>query len=293
MKNFILFFYNINAVDIKKRLNGDYWFNFNGEKYILKNITNYNYDLENIYNMHIYLLNNNVSCNKIILSKDNKIAVYHKDYIYVLIKPSLNYKKRIKLNDIINYDLNIGKINDVNWRDLWIKKIDYYEYQISQNLKKSDLVNESFYYFFGLTENAIQLLLNTSKVQFYISHRRINYKSTLYDLYDPFNIIFDTRVRDIADYFKSEFINCGKTNIIEYLSINSLDVNEKKLFFIRMLYPSYYFDLYDSILLNKNYDKIKDIISMISKYELFINELGNYLNRYNHIVDIPDWINQH
>lgn len=287
MKNFIMFFYNIDVNNIKKRLNGDYQF----DSYILKNIKNIDANLIDIYNMNLYLLNNNILCNKIILNKDNNISSLYNDNIYVLIKPVPNYKKRISFSDIISYDRMINKIDKVTWRELWIKKLDYYGYKISQNNKKNKLLSESFSYFEGITENAIQLLYDSKDVPLYISHRRIGYKSTLYDLCDPFNIIFDTRVRDMADYFKSALFENRETKILKYL--NKLNIDETKLLYIRILYPSFYFDLYDQIFLYGGNNKIKEIINMIPKYELFIKELGNYINRYNHIIDIPQWLNRH
>ena len=293
MKNFIMFFYNMNISNIKKRLNGDYIFEYNKNNYILKDITNINCDLSVIYNMYLYLSSNNIICNDLILNKDNNLGTLYKDRLYALTKPKINYKDKIKLIDIINYDKKTDIIDSVNWRDLWIKKIDNYNYEIEHINKKKLLLSESFPYFEGLTENAIELLYDSKKVPIYISHKRINFKSTFYDLYDPFNIIFDSKVRDITDYFKDEFINNRKIEIIKYFNENNLTLEEYKLFYIRMLYPSYYFDICDQSFLNNSEEKIKRIIDMIPKFEILIYELGDYINRNNYIIDIPEWINQH
>ena len=46
-----------------------------------------------------------------------------------------------------------------------------------------------------------------------VSHKRIGKNSTLYDLYNPLNLIIDYKARDAAEYFKDLFIQ--KENIFE------------------------------------------------------------------------------
>ena len=46
---------------------------------------------------------------------------------------------------------------------MWIRKIDYFEYQISQFGKKYPIIRESFNYYVGLAENGISLLNKAMK----------------------------------------------------------------------------------------------------------------------------------
>ena len=58
--------------------------------------------------------------------------------------------------DIANNNILISK-DKCRWQDLWIKKIDYYEYQINQFKKKYPYLYQTFSYYSGLTESAIML----------------------------------------------------------------------------------------------------------------------------------------
>ena len=46
-------------------------------------------------------------------------------------------------------------------------------------------------------------------VQCRILHKRIKLNSTLFDLYNPLNLIIDFKVRDFAEYIKDCLINDG------------------------------------------------------------------------------------
>ena len=50
------------------------------------------------------------------------------------------------------------------------------------------------------------------------------------------------------------------------------------MFFIRMFYPSFYFDIYEKIIdLELEEGKIKEIIEKSSQYDLLLKEIYNYL----------------
>jgi len=125
-----------------------------------------------------------------------------------------------------------------------------------------------------------------------ISHRRVKHDSIIQDLYNPLNLVVDSKVRDISEYFKSCFIN-NKININDvknYFNQVQLTQKELYLFFLRMLFPSFYFDLYiniiDDNLNQKEYDKV---ISKINDYQKLIKELYWYLKPYANLPDI-EWI---
>ena len=197
---------------------------------------------------------------------------------YILIKNN-KIDDSITLNKII--DINNIKAQFINlkmpeWEELWCKKMDYFEYQISQIGKKYPLIRESFNYYLGLTELAISVLNNIPKKDLYfcLSHKRIE------DIYNPLNLIIDYRVRDISEYFKKNFFN--NKDIIEELNLflfnNNLTNNEKKLFFVRMLFPSYYFDTYENIIINKiSEETIKKITIKVDEYDKILNKIYLHL----------------
>ena len=285
MKNFLLYFYKINVENIFQINKNMYRIKHNNNYYIIEKFEN---NLENIqkiesaYNISINLKNKLI--NSFMLNIDNQIMTYYDKEIYILLKVTNNYNKKIKLIDIINYDQKI--ISNVlskqnNWKELWCKKIDYFEYQVNQFGLKYPIIRESFSYFDGTSETAIQLLNEIENNDLYISHRRLTYNSTYYDLYNPFNLILDSRVRDIATYIKTGIYK-NKIKISEMISFLNepiLTQNEKILLFIRMIYPSEYYDIYEKIISSEVDESIlKKYIENINKYETILKELNKYLN---------------
>lgn len=297
MKNLIMYFYNINIENIRQ-YNNKYRFEHNNDNYVLENIVvdgnSFSIDtIKKIYDLNVLLINRGFVCNQIITNINNDIVTTFDNKLYILMKVVPNYMDKIALEDIIKMSVKINiddafKQND--WKKLWINKIDYFEYQISQFGLKYPLLRESFSYFSGVTENAISMMNYVKNNELYISHKRLNCDSTYYDLYNPFNIILDTRVRDVADYIKDRFIRDEKTDIIGYLEGNNLTENEKQLFFVRMLYPSFYFDIYERIIDGDDELKVKKIIEKVADYELLLFELDDYLKRNKINVGNIEWL---
>ena len=83
-----------------------------------------------------------------------------------------------------------------------------YQDLIGENGKKYPLIVDSFNYFVGFAENAISYynnIDNLSNYRYYISHKVIRFDDTIQVIYNPLNIIFDYKVRDIAEYVKNSF----------------------------------------------------------------------------------------
>ena len=281
MKNAIIYYYNLNPPNIHQ-LNKMYKFSIDNNYYTLVEIE---YDLEYIektYKLSLYINEYN---NRIILNNQNNIITYINRKSYVLLMSNKSLDRKITIDDIIEFNNKTKGINyKVNdWYNLWINKIDYFEYQINELENKYPLIKESFNYFSGLTETAISLLNNMNiKPVLCICHNRIKSDMTLFDLYNPFTYIIDSNVRDIAEYIKD---TKEYKNIIKYYNKNELI-----LFFIRILYPSYYFDKYEEIIKqNKLGNEIKIIIDNIDKYELLIKKTYISLKDICQLPDI-DWL---
>ena len=298
MKNWILYFYNINIEDIHQ-VNNRYKFEYNKVYYVFEKISLDNDEdtinkVNDIYKLSLYLIYNGIKCNEIIINVNNEIITYIENQAFILMKTFDNFESHITIDDLNRSIIKLGNIQILkkqnNWQELWSNKIDYFEYQISQLGLKYPLIRESFSYFVGLTENGISILNFTKNDDLYLSHKRISTNTTYYDLYNPFNMILDTRIRDICDYFKDCFIHNRKMYIIEYIEKNNLTDNEKQLFFIRMLYPSFYFDMYEDVIINGNEDIISDLIKKIDDYELLLKELIDYINKDKLIINNIEWI---
>lgn len=296
MKNFIEYFYNIH-LDKLKYNQTNYSFIYKNNLYKLYPYEN-NIDLTLLYNINIQM-SKNTMISEIILNKDHNIISKYNKKNYILLKIKLINNRNIQLNDILNlinrtYPPNFF-INN-NWGYLWENKIDYLERLINENGIKYPLLVDSFNYFVGLAENAISYYNNiniTGNYKISISHRRIKLNDTLEELYNPLNIIYDFQIRDIAEYIKISFFN-NNNNIFNelnhYFKNNNLSVEEIKLLISRIIYPSFYFNLYDDILINHKNEKILlNIISKLDEYEFYLNQIINGLANHYNIDPIP-WL---
>ena len=129
-------------------------------------------------------------------------------------------------------------------------------------------------------------------IPIYINHKRIKKDISTISFYNPLNLVLDVRVRDVCEYFKEQFFYSSNpiNKVKEYLKFSHLSNEEAILFFSRILYPSYYFDIYDEIV-NGNYgiNKLKLIIEKNREFEHFIIDVYYFMRN---IYDIPEieWI---
>lgn len=297
MKNFIKFFYNMKVTNTNF-INNYYEFNHNNNYYRLYilneeyNIYNYN----NIYTINKELINNTLM-SEIILNKDKNIITTYHNINYILLKINCNINKNITLEEIDYLSkVKIVNNNKSNWGLLWSKKIDYLEELISENGKKYPQVVNSFNYFIGLSENAISYYNNIdidNNMMYYISHKVLRPTDKVDSLYNPLNIIYDYRVRDVAEYIKNSFWTDNHniySELNNYLYKNNLSLNEVKLLISRVLFPSFYFDLYEDIFnYNKDEKILNNIISRIDEYEEYLNSIIIYFKRFYPIDEI-EWL---
>lgn len=289
MVNFLEYFYNIKVNTIKNT--GKYYvFVYNNYLYKLY-IYETNKNVNQLVNMNKLLLHKTLISEIIINKNHNAISIYN-GIPYILIKVYASSNNKINLEDIAYLSNSLYTYNlNINWGKLWSNKIDYLEDLINENGKKYPLIVDSFNYFVGMTENAISYYNNIkidNNYTYYLSHRQLKYTDNIQELYNPLNIMFDYKVRDIAEYIKNSFFNNNTTIFIElnnYLKYNMLSNTDILLLISRILYPSFYFELYEDILIdNKDEKIIIPIISRLPNYEKYLANIFKYLS--NH-YDIP------
>ena len=302
MKNIINYFYNLNITELT---NKDNIYSF--------------YDNDELY--HFYIYNNSIKnldltkdiddslkkdtlIHEIIINKDNSIITYYNNIPYILCKINININKPITLGEINYLSSKVistnSKITYHSWQDLWSIKMDYLEKVINENGKKYPIIVDSFNYFVGMAENAISYYNNLSNKEvdnnsLVISHRIININDTVYAIYDPVNIIIDHKARDIAEYIKYSFFN-DNTNIFKELNIyfkyNYYTKDDVVMLLARVLYPSFYFNMYEDIMINSKEEKIiTNITSKLDKYELYLTRIFKYFNNFYNLP-VPEWLNK-
>ena len=298
MKNIIEFYYNIRIDEIHNK-DDYYFFVLNKNHYIFKP---YFDDIDktlDIYKLN-RLLSERTNIDNIILNRYGNPITKVNNSFYVLILS--NNRNNFTLADISNManvsDINnqpLDKLERNNWEILWANKIDYFEMQVHENAKKYPLIRESFDYFIGLSENAISYLVNTKREvsPTIYDMKVISHNSLDNSLYDPLNIILDHKARDVAEYIKMSFFN-NNLNIFkeleEYFHYNYYSIYGIRVLFARILYPSFYFDLYDGIISGKNDEKqLNMIIDKINDYEIYLYNVYLFL-KWFYDIPIVDWL---
>ena len=173
---------------------------------------------------------------------------------------------------------NNYSINHSNWQKLWTIKNDYYEFNKEQN----KYLNESKEYYVGLAENALEFIkINGIKFE-EAKISKLNISKGLY----PDNVIIDCEEREIAETIKYNFFSDN----INYKEIEELIKGKDiKKILARLLYPNYYFDIYDEFINGKeNINKIKKLVSKIKKYEEFISYI--YIKYGTNNIIMPEWL---
>lgn len=295
MKNAIMYYYNINSYDIHQNKK-TYYFTSDNYKYVLS-ICNIDFNIvKDIYELSLELMAKGIYFHQIILNVSNNLITMINNEPYILMRIINDNKGEIILDDIItlnNITVNDNPKGKVNWDSLWAQKIDYFEEQIHEFGINYPIIRSSFSYFVGLAENAIQLVKEVNyDYDLFVAHRRIKSTDSLFDLYNPLNLIIDTKARDTSEYFKSKFFesNLDINEIKAYLNSGYLNTYEMYLFLARMFYPSPYFDIYEKIInesLKEN--SLYKIINKINEYEKFLKNLYLYMRTFIYLPDI-EWL---
>lgn len=289
MKNTINFYYNIFLDEFVKKDNC-YYFYYGVDEYYFVPLNRPTDDIFGIYKLNLEMKKRKCLVHELILNKDKSIITVVSGISYVLIRLCKYKNDKVFLNDInyiqnmtVNIECDKSLIRN-DWIKLWSEKIDYYEYQISQVGKKYPLLCDSLSYFIGMGENAISYLVNNldSKinVNLVVSHKRIYQERGSLNFYNPLNFVVDSRVRDVAEFIKETFYN--KTlklcDLKAYFNIANLNKNEYILLFGRLLFPTYYFDIYDDIINNdKSEELVINIIDRTDEYESMLNTIYKFI----------------
>lgn len=298
MKNVLNYYYNLNPTSIHQ-INKNYKCYIDNDEYLL---TIYEEDINCIQEIHAlsyYLFQSGIPCHQIIANTNNELITIINNSKYVLLRIFTD-NRPISINDLVCFssvhidNTKFKSLSKNNWYNMWINKIDYFEYQLSQFGKKYHVLMESANYYVGLAENSISFLSNNIlkyEDSLVVSHKRIN-NIGLIDLLNPLNLIIDNRSRDLAEYIKSKFFNSNYNSSEAITDIARFNfTNEQYIFlFSRLLFPTYYFDKFEDILFdNKNQNELLKIINKSESYTMFLSDIYNHFIKRLNIYPI-EWI---
>lgn len=305
MEQFLKYFYDIYIDNLYKKDNKYYFYKDNSLFCIVKNYR-LPEELKDILEI-CYEMQSRFPVSQIVFNKFGQISSDYDNNNYILLKINTSMSSDITINDIIKINNSLFLNKDKkelyrnNWAKLWESKVDYFEYQIKELGRNKKIILNSFSYYIGLAENAISIaniceLYNKDNMnkKVVLSHRRINYPCMEYEFYNPLEYIFDIQVRDVSEYLKSMFFYTDRNHTIKelknYLLSTRLSNYEANMLYARLLYPTYYFDIYEKVIEDlKEESELLDIINKVDEYELFLKEAYFELSRMHKIEQI-NWI---
>ena len=292
MKNVLYTFYDISINEINKEKN-NYYFYFNHSLYIFYLVEN---DVNIVDKIYKYLLDNNIVTYKIISNKNEELFtdVDGKKYTLLLANGILKYV--VKFDEIKYYPVNE---NGHDWGELWSNRLDYYEVQLRELGYKYQTVLNSYGFFEGIALNAI-LYYNLTIDKFNedsvvgIVHNRMFYPCYSIDYDNPLNFVIDYSVRDISEYIKSYTMSDDYDIENVLLLLRKINVNKLmfNLLFSRLLYPTFYFDIFDKIILDNGEDR--DVVVILNKLDNYLDMIKEVYKEFNTKYELfnIEWLNK-
>ena len=281
--------------------NGCYFY-FNGVKYYFIKTNRNKEEIDFLVKISNDLYNNNVMVDTFVRNKDNLFYVINLEEVYVMLRVNNLESNVYTIQDTIlfNYSLISNNVRNLSsdWATLWMKKIDDYEREISEFNTDYPIIQSTFDYYVGLAENAISYFIdtfneedvNTSRVT--INHKRVSSVIYVGQIYNPLTFTFDYEVRDLAEYIKSCFFD----NRLNYEEIESVIRKcnfsrcSLRLLYSRLMYPSYYFDVLESVLIGDDEeDKLNIFIDRIEDYQDMLTSMYDIINKITNIP-IVQWL---
>lgn len=262
-----------------------YYYNLLVEKIVKKE----NFSLF-VADNNLYILKKETNISPIFFIKNDFINVIkNKDGQYITNIENIEYVVlKVEKNQYNIYDRFVIEHSDtessISTSSLWIEKNKYLEQQILNFSMNKDELIQSFDYYMGLAENAIAIMKkieNKSEAKKeYVCHRRIYYPNNTINYYDPTNYVIDYKSRDIAEYIKSWFFkeeNVKKSEIESFIKKYKLNNLDLLILYARLIYPTYYFDVFEDLILSKDNaeakQKLLNIINKTKKYQQTITDI--------------------
>lgn len=183
------------------------------------------------------------------------------------------------------------------WKELWGKRLDQLEQFWIQKSQSQPLQPfekrfiESFPYYLGLTENAIQYLADTelddqpqAADSGTICQQRLTCETWKQEplVKVPVEWVFDHAARDLAEYARSLFQKKGDLNEVmlflqQYEQVSPLSSFSKRLMYSRLLFPLHYFETVEGYYISPESEhhyyenKLDHLLSQVPAYERFLS----------------------
>lgn len=264
-----------------------------------------------------------------VAGNEGKYIVTHENEDYVVLKNVFRQRaQRRNVGRMLaifhergkDIDIQISSINRMGqWKDYWIKRLEQLEgvwHSIIREKTEEEfdrLFIESFPYYLGLCENAIQYVTDTemdSDPKFSdmgtVCHTRFheNVWSGPMEIRSPFDWVFDHPGRDIAEWVRDYYFNHTRAFQPEmqkflqgYQSFMPLSDFSWRLIYARLLFPLHYFSCVEEYYMTNSQGRQKQLEEKLSRYirdsseyELFLKHFYEISGVDNEKIPIIDWL---
>lgn len=207
------------------------------------------------------------------------------------------------------------------WKQLWEKRLEQIEKVWNDMLFQTPedeferMFIDSFPYYIGLSENAIQYLVDTEiddepveADSGTVCHERFTLRTwgDHYYIKNPFDWVFDHRSRDLAEWARERYFRNTQTYELElkqffadYQSIAPLSSFSWRLLFSRLLFPLHYFECIENYYISRSEqekmmleEQLTKILKQSSEYERFLGRFFQTAGAPIRQLKIPqlDWL---
>lgn len=304
MKESINYYYNLSIAEVEE-WETVYRFKLNDSYFYFVPLKRLDTELDDLIKVSVELKRRGIEVHEMIANKFGNLITNVYNQNYIMLKPVGDIYEVYELKDILKMNerliLTTTKSNLYrnSWAKLWSDKLDYFEYQVHELGKDKEIILDSFSYYLGMAENAISYVVNTeskytlaSGDRIVLSHRRINYPNYKLNFCNPLSFIFDLEVRDIASFIKSAFVQEGNPlfYLEQVLKLKKFSIYSLQMLFARLVYPTYYFDIYEKVMSGElDEDRLIPIIDKAQDYEIFLQKAFSEISKYMPI-DRIEWL---
>lgn len=195
------------------------------------------------------------------------------------------------------------------WKQLWEKRLDQMEQVWSGKLyiePESDFERmflESYPYYMGLAENAIQYLTDTeiddkpTKIDHgTVCHERFTntvWRGT-YFVKNPFDWVFDHASRDLAEWVRERYFTNIQTSqpdiknfLSDYQSLTILSPFSWRLLYARLLFPLHYFETVENYYITHSEQTRNQLEDQLAKYLKQSSDHEKFLSNFYQLCEAP------
>lgn len=262
-------------------------------------------------------------------AKNHKFLVTHENHDYVLLRNE--YRPRKMRTQRLGRKLarfhergkrlqaEIDALNRVGeWKSFWSMRLDQMEKAWSvfiQEPPREDfdrLFFESFPYFMGLAENAIQYVTDTEldEKPHYWDQASICHEHFISGLWEgpqeirnPFDWVYDHPSRDIAEWVRNEYFKSKRTLrpelqtfLYDYESIAPISPFGWRLVYARLLFPLHYFVTVEDYYQAQSQPRQKGLEEDMKRHLRDTSDYEMFLRTFYQIADVKlqlpvvDWL---